>query len=105
MEASAAHATSALALVTTKVGTDLFTVSFSPEMPAALALRTRYIQLYITRLRRNAQSPGGGELAEIATGRLPDDLQGRAFDMMSPGVASMAGPVVRFRIDFAEHST
>jgi molybdate transport system regulatory protein len=36
---------------------------------------------------------------------LPDDLQGFAFAIMSPGGIAMAAPVVRFRIDFAEHSS
>jgi molybdate transport system regulatory protein len=36
---------------------------------------------------------------------LPDDLYWLAFDMMSPGGIFMAAPVVRFRIDFAEHSS
>jgi hypothetical protein len=37
--------------------------------------------------------------------RLPDNLHGLAFDMMTSGGAFMASPVVRFRIDFAEHSS
>jgi molybdate transport system regulatory protein len=36
---------------------------------------------------------------------LQDDLHGLTFDMMSPKGIPMAAPVVRFRIDFAEHSS
>src|ERR1700688_197817 len=49
-----------------------------PEMPTAIAIGTRYVSPYITQLRRKAQSPDGGELADrghCKRGRLQDDLQ------------------------------
>jgi hypothetical protein len=59
MEASAARATFAIALMTTKAGTDFFTVMFVPEMLAAIALRSRYIQPYITGYFEKCKVPMG----------------------------------------------
>jgi len=94
--------------MTPKARTEFFTVILLPEKLTTIASRTRYIPWYITQLHRKAQSADGGELADTGhcnEGRLQDDLHGFAFDIMSPGGLSMAAPVVRFRIDFAKHSS
>jgi molybdate transport system regulatory protein len=110
-EGSAARATSAIAFTAQErlLNGDVF----SPQTYHPSLLNSLYSRIYNTATSWSAKSRWGVRRpiqAVIAT--RPDDFHALAFDMMAiymmaiyGGAIHMASPVVRFRIDFAEHSS